>query len=444
MSRVQENPINPPNEDELRKLPLRALSAFAARCAKRVQSIFILPSNNPNIERDNIAIANAILAAEDYATGRDIKITDAFPAAVAALTAAQSAKEIDTGFQAFNAASSAAEAAFSVYAAVSDLSSNNMIVATAFNLLRDEITIKNAMDIAKAGHTANFSARSALFAANATPSSITHMVNDYRKLLSLNLGKFFEIGVPIDPSETGPLGVLWPNGAPKWFAVDENHPFYDEILQFFVSTISLTVLTWAFIVDKNFRERPMNVIETPSGQARIITLPNLRREIHFIELECPEECILNPTTAIDYILGNKGRPTQLFFEIDPLRWNPPTEREINVKLISHMEPSLQTIVCYLVGGAYERLKNHFNHKYGRDWPPELQFFRHLRNACFHKNIFNIHKRRNGSNQIDPFNPPTWHTYIMQSDEEMLGKKAIDGFFRLPHILPFLYDIGKWV
>ena len=33
---------------------------------------------------------------------------------------------------------------------------------------------------------------------------------DYDRLLSLNLGTYPDPGQPIDPTETGPLGSLWP------------------------------------------------------------------------------------------------------------------------------------------------------------------------------------------------------------------------------------------
>jgi hypothetical protein len=35
---------------------------------------------------------------------------------------------------------------------------------------------------------------------------------DYARLLQLNLGTFPELGEPVDTSDAGPLGPLWPNG----------------------------------------------------------------------------------------------------------------------------------------------------------------------------------------------------------------------------------------
>ncbi len=40
---------------------------------------------------------------------------------------------------------------------------------------------------------------------------------DFNKLVELNLGSYPERGEPIDPSEDGPLGTLWPAGPPRWY-----------------------------------------------------------------------------------------------------------------------------------------------------------------------------------------------------------------------------------
>jgi hypothetical protein len=42
-------------------------------------------------------------------------------------------------------------------------------------------------------------------------------VSDFNGLLALNLGQPLTLGQPIDPSETGPLGPLWPDGSPDWY-----------------------------------------------------------------------------------------------------------------------------------------------------------------------------------------------------------------------------------
>ena len=55
--------------DDLKKLPLRAIVAFAARCARRVEHLAVLEVDHPEAARWNAAIAEAIRVAEDFARG---------------------------------------------------------------------------------------------------------------------------------------------------------------------------------------------------------------------------------------------------------------------------------------------------------------------------------------------------------------------------------------
>ena len=111
----------------------------------------------------------------------------------------------------------------------------------------------------------------------------------------------------------------------------------------------------------------------------------------------------------------------------------------------------ETLTAYLVGGAFERNKALFVKNYGRNpknWDPTLQFFRHLRNGCFHSNEFKItplrHGGRRGQPQIDPVHPPSWRSYVMPSDSAMNGQKVVGGFFPVLMVFPFLDEIGRFV
>src|SRR5271166_4635365 len=55
--------------EDLKKLPLRAIVAFAARCARRVESIAQFPAGHPQREARRVAIDNAIRLAEDFSKG---------------------------------------------------------------------------------------------------------------------------------------------------------------------------------------------------------------------------------------------------------------------------------------------------------------------------------------------------------------------------------------
>src|SRR5437867_1906595 len=55
--------------EDLKKLPLRAIVAFAARCARRVEPLALLPDDHPEKERCRSAVGDAIRLAEDFARG---------------------------------------------------------------------------------------------------------------------------------------------------------------------------------------------------------------------------------------------------------------------------------------------------------------------------------------------------------------------------------------
>ena len=55
--------------EHLKKLPLRAIVAFAARCARRVEQLAQLPEGHPQRESRRAAVEAALCVAEAYATG---------------------------------------------------------------------------------------------------------------------------------------------------------------------------------------------------------------------------------------------------------------------------------------------------------------------------------------------------------------------------------------
>jgi hypothetical protein len=56
--------------DDLKKLPLRAIATFAARCARRVEHQALLPDDHPENEKRRTAMAAALCLAEDFARRR--------------------------------------------------------------------------------------------------------------------------------------------------------------------------------------------------------------------------------------------------------------------------------------------------------------------------------------------------------------------------------------
>ncbi|HLE61948.1 MAG TPA: hypothetical protein VI750_02350 [Pyrinomonadaceae bacterium] len=243
------------------------------------------------------------------------------------------------------------------------------------------------------------------------------------------------------------------------YEVKDSHPFYAEMLQFFIAAISMTMAMRQDKVEEAIQKviaeaRKMATsfnLGMPYNSLFIIDVPPLDQDVTFADLSCPDACILkNVSHVVAYIRNQTGNhPAPLAFSLQPLPGHslPPPETTVFGAMIT---PWISDLSCYLVGGAYERVRDTFERKYGANkqtWAPELQFFRHLRNGCFHGNTFNIEKIRRKKklvDQIDPTNPPQWRGYKMPSDNAMNGKKVMDGFFFLPHLLPFLHDMGKYV
>ena len=68
--------------EHLKQLPLRAIVAFAARCAGRVQPLAQLPEGHPERERRRDAVEAALRMAEGFASGSAAPPTDSVVEAV--------------------------------------------------------------------------------------------------------------------------------------------------------------------------------------------------------------------------------------------------------------------------------------------------------------------------------------------------------------------------
>lgn len=180
-----------PTEDDLKKLPLLAIVAYAVRCARRAQPIL---DTIPNFATHGAAVERTISLAERFCVGTDLN--DAPDAAERAADAAGRAAAIAHSFAGGSAAAlaaGAAQAAVQAAAAVEDFwvqpdSADRVVRAAAY----------------AAGRAGRAVAAERCAALNAAARA------DYGRLLSLNLGAYPDPGQPIDPMETGPLGALWP------------------------------------------------------------------------------------------------------------------------------------------------------------------------------------------------------------------------------------------
>ena len=58
--------------EDLKKLPLRAIVALSARCARRVEHLALLPDDDPQTERCRAAVAGAIRLAKELGPGHTV------------------------------------------------------------------------------------------------------------------------------------------------------------------------------------------------------------------------------------------------------------------------------------------------------------------------------------------------------------------------------------
>jgi hypothetical protein len=194
--------------DDLKKLPLRAIAAFAARCARRVEHRALLPDHHPDAESCRSAVSDAIQLAEDFARG--LPCTSGESVIRKAEAARETARDELVRQDAIAAVVQAA------YTAVTALDAIDVRADPGESHLLSPSTVPPPLSHL-ADVTADLAALNAYTAAvdasDATGHSdmfIKSAAGDYQKLLDLDLGNYPEGGKPIDPSPEGPLGPLQP------------------------------------------------------------------------------------------------------------------------------------------------------------------------------------------------------------------------------------------
>jgi hypothetical protein len=193
--------------EDLKRLPLRAIVALAARCARRVENLALLPDEHPDKERCRVAVDSAIRLAEDFA--RDAPCTS-FESVIGEVEASRTVADRgflrDVAMSAVVQAARAAAAAQHVPQLRAEPEESHMFGAAKPN------PFPHLADV-----TADLAAREAFTAAMDAAAATGHAddfvnagITDYEKLLRLDLGSYPQVGKPIDTSSHGPLGPLWP------------------------------------------------------------------------------------------------------------------------------------------------------------------------------------------------------------------------------------------
>lgn len=180
----------PPSEFELRQLPLRALVAYTVRAARRLQPCLARAGDAQSLEHVRLIatvldIAERFAAGVETATKREIHEFRWHRAPAARSYFAKLDRHAE---RAADAACAAIGAVHEVYGSTAEPSKARVVLDFAGGVVTeedDDLTVQAA-------------------------------VLDLFRLQGLRLGDYPEFGDIVDPSESGPLGVLWREGEPQF------------------------------------------------------------------------------------------------------------------------------------------------------------------------------------------------------------------------------------
>jgi hypothetical protein len=196
---VRETPREVTLQD-LGQLSLRAAVAFAARCARRVQPRFSPPAEFPHRGQAFEVVEAAIRLAEEYAaaTAGDFRTAPTSAQLAFNLGEATYPYQQLAPYAAYHAARAVSKAFPAGERASPEVATE--VLAAAYGASR----------VVVAGGTGTL--------LDGATRRLVHeaLLADFEVLLRVAAGGFGDMGDPIDPSEAGPLGALWPDGPPGW------------------------------------------------------------------------------------------------------------------------------------------------------------------------------------------------------------------------------------
>ena len=191
--------------EDLKKLPLRAIVALAARCARRVEYLSLLPDGHPDRDRCRTAIDGAIRLAEDFARGSPCPAVPIRDPGCRGLSGDRAgrvrARDGGRRGRVDGPRGRGGDGRPRPARRAGGSQPDGHATAEPFPQLANV-----AADLA--ARDAFTAAVDAAVAAGFGDEFIKGAMQDYQTLLKLGLGSYPEAGQPIDPSPAGPLGQL--------------------------------------------------------------------------------------------------------------------------------------------------------------------------------------------------------------------------------------------
>jgi hypothetical protein len=187
--------------EDMKSLPLRAIVAFEARCAQRVEHLALVPDDHPESASCRSAVRAAIGLAEDFARGLHCT---AYETVVRNIEAVRSRARGELAIGAVVQAAHSAVTALHTLD-IQDEPGEWRLSSRPERGILPHLADLSADNTALEAFTAAVEASDAVNYAN---EFIQGAAADFERLKSLNLGRYPDPGQPIDPSPKGPLGPL--------------------------------------------------------------------------------------------------------------------------------------------------------------------------------------------------------------------------------------------
>lgn len=224
---------------------------------------------------------------------------------------------------------------------------------------------------------------------------------------------------------------------------DSSKYFFAEIV-----TFSMTLVGFQGIFSFDRAKKELNSLVTfIEGRRKGLALP--RHTVSNVVIPDLNEvlgqivtCTLVDSQHFAVSIQTGGPVTKLSYADQGLV-TPMEGRRVEIKI---PEAVLPLVAQVTVGSAFEQVSERFEKRWTKDtwkWPPLLQYFRHIRNAAFHGNSFEVRSYR-GKPGIDASNPPTWRSSVMPDDNSMNGQKFMGGWWKPGDVPIFLGEVGEFL
>ncbi len=227
------------------------------------------------------------------------------------------------------------------------------------------------------------------------------------------------------------------------YIFDTEHPFFREIMVYTTAVLSMmSLLNLGRIREAIEQLKEMGV--SRSGNIHSFTFPPHTQDSIRTAGRVVDSILLN---ARDITLAIQGSTPVFCIRYEDTEATPPLSRNQSNQLgvPSYQIPGgvLHLAAQVVAGSAYETIKDKIEAAYGRDpvsWPKVIEYFRHVRNGCFHNNRFNVQPPRGKLWGIDVGNPPRWRTSIMPDDASINNRWVFGDFLDIGDCPILLGDV----